>query len=63
MAASGSDRDGNACCLCRAERSGRPVAELLREGRQKRSIHVNRHQANRKVHGTSLPAAVWTGAA
>ena len=58
MAAAGGNGDSDACCLRGAQGPGRPVADLLRKGGQKGSIHVDRHQANRKVHVLSLRAGV-----
>jgi hypothetical protein len=55
MAAAGGNSDGDAGGLHGAQGLGSPLADLLRERVQKSPIHVDRHQANREMHGSSLP--------
>ena len=53
-AAAGCDGDGDAGALRGSESLGVAGADGLAEGRQQGAVHVDRHQANGGMHGTSL---------
>ena len=60
-APSGGNRHGDPGLLGRPDRLGIAPAHLLGKGRQQGSIHVNRHQANRRMHRSSVPAKAAGG--
>src|ERR1019366_7987987 len=51
----------NSCILCRLEGSRRARAHLLRKRGQQGSIHVDSHEANGRVHTSSVPGHLRCG--
>jgi hypothetical protein len=55
-AAAGGDDDRDSRMLRGFEGAGCPIADLLREGRQERAVHIDGDQANGRVHRLSVPS-------
>ena len=60
-APAGGDGHRDAGLLRGLERLGVARADALREGRQQGAVHVDRHQANGRVHVPSVPAPATPG--
>ncbi len=63
-APAGGDGYGDAGLLRGAQRTGIPGAYRLHVAGQQRAVHVNCHQANRRMHVFSVPGAwlrAWLG--